>query len=97
MIVGYKHTDIGLQISIMRTRIELLRYALALGAFALVCACLSMFLLFAGYSHGGDWAFGLSLISMIISLSFGFYETSLSNKSLIVEIDDILAKESKSR
>lgn len=90
---GYVHAKIVKQLTILKKRIELLRYALSLNALALVCACLSMFLIFAGYQRSGEISFGTSLILMILSLTLSAYETSLSNTSLLVEINDIFKHE----
>lgn len=90
---GYKHSDIVRQLTVLRTRIELSRGMITLAAAALLLACLSMFLLFQDLQLGGKFSFGASLLAMIASISVSVYETALSNKSLNVEIDDILSKE----
>jgi hypothetical protein len=93
---GYIHVDVVEQLKILKKRIELSRLMLTLGVVALMSACVSMFLIFADYAFG-EAAFGLSIITMILSLFVSLYETSLSNKSLFIEIDDIFAKEQKSK
>lgn len=92
---GYRHNDISKQLMILKKRIELSRFMLTLAATALLFACLSMFMIYEGYQTAGQVIFGLSLIAMITSLIFSIYETSLSNKSLIIEINDVINKESK--
>ena len=91
---GYKRVEIVSQIKILKKRVELSRYMLEIGALALAFACLSMFLIFADQQAWGDRAFGLSLLAMITSLAISIYETVLSNKSLLIEVEDILKKES---
>lgn len=91
----YKRADLTAQLRILRRRIGIARIMLLIGAVALILACLSMFLLFAGHQAIGETAFGLSLVGLISSLIASIYETSLSNKSLNIEIDDILRKEEK--
>ncbi|MDQ5886205.1 MAG: hypothetical protein QG628_602 [Patescibacteria group bacterium] len=90
---GYKRVDITNQLHILTKRIELSRYMLTLGSFALMLACLSMFLIFVDRQNLGNKVFGLSIAAMITSLLVSMYETSLSNKSLLIEIDDIFKKE----
>lgn len=92
---GYVHVDVVAQLKILKKRIELSRIMLTFGVIALMSACLSMFLIFADYAFG-ELAFGFSIIAMIASLLISLYETSLSNKSLVIEINDIFTKE-KSR
>lgn len=90
---GYKRVNVVAQLKILQKRIELSRYMLEIGATALLAACLSMFLIFAEQQRGGEIAFGMSLIAMILSLFLSFYETALSNKSLQIEIEDIYKQE----
>ncbi len=91
---SYKRVKIIEQLKVMRLRIELARIMLALGATALMMACLSMFFIYINQQDAGNAAFGLSIIGMIASLFFSLYETALSNKSLLIEIDDVVKKES---
>lgn len=90
---GYKHIEVVSQINILKKRIELSRQMLTAGILALLFACLSMFLIFAGLQLAGIVIFSLSLIAMIISMFISLYETSLSNKALLIEVNDILKKE----
>lgn len=90
---GYKRVELTQQVRILKKRIELSRYMLLVGATALMLACISMFLIFAEQQRWGNYAFGLSIIFMIVSLFLSIAETTLSNKSLIIEADDILSKE----
>ena len=60
---------------------------------ALILACLSMFFIFINMQDAGKIVLGLSLLVMITSILISIFETSLSNKSLIIEIDDIVMKE----
>lgn len=90
---GYTRTQIVHQLTILKKRIELSRYMLTAGSVALMLACLSMFLIFAGFQDAGNISFGLSIVGMIVSIFISLYETWLSNKSLMVEINDIFEKE----
>lgn len=92
---GYKHNNLTKQLDILKKRIELSRLMLTSASSALLFACLSMYLIFQDMQDAGQIIFGLSLIAMIISLIFSLYETSLSNKSLLIEVSDVIKKESK--
>jgi hypothetical protein len=90
---GYKRVDITHQLHILARRIELSRHMLSMGSVALMLACLSMFFIFIQQQEFGNKVFGLSIAAMITSILISLYETSLSNKSLLIEIDDIFKKE----
>ncbi len=90
---GYKHIDVAKQLKILRRRIGLSRAMLASSATSLLLACLSMFLLFQLYTVAGEAVFALALVFMILSILFSLYETALSNRSLLIEVNDILKKE----
>ncbi len=90
---GYKRIDIVNQLHVLTERIELSRYMLMIGSVSLILACLSMFFIFLDQQNLGNKVFGLSIAAMITSILISLYETSLSNKSLMIEIDDIFKKE----
>lgn len=90
---GYVRKDIKAQLAILRRRLEYSRSMITFAALALILACLSMFLIFISQQLAGEVVFGLSLLSMIISSIISLYETRLSNKSLIMEMDDMLMSE----
>jgi len=89
----YIHTNLLEQLKILKKRIELLKYVLLSAMTALILACLSMFFIFINMQDAGKIVLGLSLLVMITSILISISETSLSNKSLIIEIDDIVMKE----
>jgi membrane-bound ClpP family serine protease len=91
---GYKHAHVIEQLNIMRHRLMLFRLMTGTASMALLLACLSMFLIFAEHNDAGTIAFGASLIAMILSIMFALTETALSNRSLNIEIQDVLTKES---
>lgn len=90
---GYVHIDLNRQLRILKRRIGLSRAMMTAGALALLAACLSMFLIFEKYQDAGEAIFAVSLVFMMISIGFSLYETTLSNRSLNIEINDILKKE----
>lgn len=92
-LAGQKHVDLVGQLGILKRRIELLKYMLSFGATALMSSCASMLLIYTGSQNAGEIVFGGALVLMIASLVLSLYETSLSNKSLLIEIDDIAKQE----
>lgn len=94
---GYTHTEIISQLVILKKRIELARRMIGIAIIALMLACLSMLFIFINWNTAGMMTFGASVLSMITSMVFSLYETRLSNKSLLIEIDDIMKKETNSQ
>ena len=92
---GYKHAELVRQLGILKKRVELARFMITVAATALLLACLSMFMIFGGWQEAGKVSFGASLLAMITSVILSLYETTLSNKSLIIEVDNMLADEKK--
>ena len=92
---GYVHTKLVAQLKILQRRIELSRYMLAVAVVALMLATLSMFLIFFEFQRAGNITFGSSIVAMLVSMILSLRETYMSNKSLMVEIEDIFTKESK--
>ena len=90
---GYVREDVIEQLAVLRRRIELSRYMMTFAATALMLACLSMFFIFISQQLTGESIFGLSLTFLIVSVIISMYETSLSNTSLFMEIDDLIAEE----
>lgn len=90
---GYLHTDLIVQLEILKKRIELSRHMISVAIGALMLACLSMLLIFVGFNDAGVITFGGSVIAMIATTIFSLYETQLSNQSLLIELHDILEKE----
>lgn len=90
---GHTHTAIVSQLTILKKRIELARHMISIAIGSLMLACLSMFFIFLGWNTVGVAVFGISVLAMILSMMFSLYEIRLSNKSLLIEIHDILEKE----
>jgi Protein of unknown function (DUF2721) len=90
---GYEHTDIVIQLGILKKRVELARHMITVAIGALILACLSMFLLLINWDGAGVSIFGVSVLAMIVSMLISLYESRLSNQSLLIELHDILAVE----
>lgn len=87
---GNNQSNLVFQMKLLHKRIEIVRRMQATGIGSLILASLSMFLIFADQQYAGKVVFGASLGVLIISMMMSFYETTLSNKALTYEIDNIL-------
>jgi hypothetical protein len=92
---NYVHTNVVHQLGILKKRIELSRSMISVSIFSLMLACLSMLLIFLELKDLGIFAFSSSVLGMILSMVLSLKETGLSNKSLSIEIDDIISRETK--
>jgi len=90
---GYKHVDVALQLKIMRRRISLFQLMIGTASISLLLACASMLFIYEHWQVAGEVTFAIALFCLILSITFALFETSLSNRSLDIEIDDILQKE----
>jgi hypothetical protein len=62
------------------------------GVISLFLCILSMLTLFLGYADIGDIGFGLSLLSMLLSLAYGLREVFISTQALEIELSDMESK-----
>ena len=79
------------QIANLRYRVYLIRNMQIFGVLSLLFCVVSMFALFAGWVLGGQWAFGIALILMIISMLISLRELQISVGALdllLVELED---------
>jgi hypothetical protein len=77
------------QISILKKRIFLIRNMQLLGIATMFISALSMFLIFYNLDKWVYIVFGLSLITMLLSLALCAVEVYLSNKALLIQIKDV--------
>jgi hypothetical protein len=79
------------QIKTLRHRISLIRYTQSLGILSLIF-CISS-LGFISLVNTIAWVlFGISILLMIVSLLFSFWEIHLSIRALDMEIEDVLGQ-----
>ena len=84
-----KSTVIIAQIGILKKRIFLIRNMQLLGIATMFIAAFSMFLIYYKLDEWVHAVFGLSLISMLLSLALCSVEVYLSNKALLIQIKDV--------
>ncbi|ATJ81889.1 DUF2721 domain-containing protein [Halomonas beimenensis] len=77
------------QILLLRKRISLTKRMQLAGVLSFLLCTLSMFALFLEWTQPGVWLFGISLVSLSISLIYSFWEILLSTNALNVQLQDI--------
>lgn len=75
------------QIDSMRLRMHLIRRMQAFGVLSFVMCTLSMFSLLSHWMFIGQSLFALSLILLVISLMFSFYEVNISTEAINIELE----------
>ncbi|RZK12866.1 MAG: DUF2721 domain-containing protein [Flavobacterium sp.] len=78
-----------LQIKNLNLRITLIRYMQLFGVLSLFLSVFAMLLLFVEQEIIGIYLFGLSLLSLLISLGISFWEISISVKALQLHLSDL--------
>ncbi|MDR6966052.1 hypothetical protein J2X31_000045 [Flavobacterium arsenatis] len=81
--------SILLQIKNLNLRIILIRYMQLFGVLSLFLSVFAMLLLFVEQELVGIYLFGLSLLSLLISLGISFWEISISVKALQMHLSDL--------
>ncbi|HEX5839187.1 MAG TPA: DUF2721 domain-containing protein [Anaerolineales bacterium] len=77
------------QIGNLRYRIYLIRNMQIFGVLSLLFCVISMFALFAGWTVGGQWTFGLALILMMMSMAVSLRELQISVGALDLLLADM--------
>ncbi len=78
-----------LEIKNLNLRLTLIRYMQLFGVLCLFLSVFAMLLLFVGQQLLGIYLFGLSLLSLLISLGMSFWEISISVKALRFHLSDL--------
>jgi len=82
--------SILIEIKNLNKRITLIRLMQLFGVFCLFLSVFAMFLLFLDYKTIGIYVFGVSLLSLLISLGISFWEISISVNALRVHLKDLM-------
>jgi len=75
------------QMDNLRLRIQVIRRMQAFGVLSFVLCTLSMFALLMQWSITGQLLFAGSLILLVISLLFSFYEVHISTEAINIELE----------
>lgn len=85
------------QLDNLRIRIYVIRLMQAFGVLSFVFCTLSMFSLLLAWIVLGQFLFASSLILLVISLLFSFYEVNISTKAINIELESFDEKIAKNR
>ncbi len=77
------------QIESMRLRVNLIRLMQLYGVVSLFLCVLCMFCLFAGFALMGKFLFGLSLLSLLVSLGLSTREIHISTRALNIQLESL--------
>ena len=80
------------QIANLRQRITLIRRMQALGVMSFILCAVSMFLVFVRLEMVAQYAFGLSIFLLLLSLICSFYEITISTRAIEIELEDLEQK-----
>lgn len=80
------------QIKNLNLRLTLIRYMQLFGVLSLFLSVFAMLLLFLEHQLFSIYLFGLSLLSLLISLGISFWEISISVKALKMHLEDLIDK-----
>ena len=80
------------QMDNLRLRIQVIRRMQAFGVMSFVLCTLSMFALLMQWSITGQMLFASSLILLVISLLFSFYEVNISTEAINIELEKFDAR-----
>ena len=81
------------QISSLRYRVTLIRHMQSGGVVSFLLCALSMFFIFIDSHSAGKILFGLSLLSLAVSLVLSLVEVLLSTNALNIVLDDMAKRE----
>jgi hypothetical protein len=84
-----------LEIKNLNLRLTLIRYMQMAGVLSLFLSVFSMMMLFVEQQLFGVYFFGLSLLSLLISLGLSFWEINISVDALRLHLSDLVEKEAK--
>ncbi len=82
-----------LQIKNLNLRLTLIRYMQLFGILCLFLSVFAMLLLFIGQQLASIYLFGLSLLTLLISLALSFWEISISVRALRLNLSDLYKNE----
>lgn len=75
------------QIDNLRIRMAVIRLMQAFGVLSFVFCTLSMFSLLLAFQVAGMYLFAASLLLLVVSLLFSFYEVNISTKAINIELE----------
>jgi len=86
-----ENKSILIEIANLNLRLTLIRYMQLFGVASLFLSVFTMLVLFFNFQVIGLYFFGVSLLSLLISLASSFWEISISVKALQVHLSDLIS------
>jgi len=80
---------IGIQITLLRRRLFLIRNMQASAILSFLGAVITMSLLYTEHTNWANYIFGMSLFTLMISLILSFIEVQLSTKALSIQLKSL--------
>ncbi|CAM3883648.1 DUF2721 domain-containing protein [Arcobacter cloacae] len=80
------------QIENLKKRLELTKWMQFFGVVSMLMCTISMFSLFLEFNNFGKQIFGLSLVTMCLSLFISLWEVYISSNALNLELKDLYEK-----
>jgi len=87
-----KNQELSGQIANLKKRLELTKWMQFFGVVSMLMCTISMFALFLHFYTLGKNVFGLSLITMCVSLLISLWEVYISSNALNLELKDLDSK-----
>ena len=84
-----EHAIIKGQIQNLKTRLSLIRNMQIFGISSFFLCVLSMFMLFSDNEQLGNYAFGASMLLLLLSLALSLREIQISTDALTLELGDM--------
>ncbi|GEM53874.1 hypothetical protein B0A58_07965 [Flavobacterium branchiophilum NBRC 15030 = ATCC 35035] len=78
-----------LEIKNLHLRLTLIKYMQLSGVFSLFLSVFSMLMLFLNFDNGALLLFGISLLSLLVSLGISFWEISISIDALKLHLSSL--------
>ena len=88
----HEELELAGQIKNLKKRLELTKWMQFFGVVSILMCTISMFSLFLGFYDLGKKVFGLSLITMCLSLFISLWEVYISSNALNLELKDLYDK-----
>jgi hypothetical protein len=85
-----ENSTILLEIKNLNLRLTLIRYMQLFGVLSLFLSVFAMLLLFVNQELAGIYLFGVSLLSLLISLGISFWEISISVTALRLHLSGLI-------
>ena len=81
--------NLSKQIIHLRKRVSLIIAMQALGVISIIFCTISMICIYMGMQIAGEAIFGISLLTMVLSLLVSLWEITISGKALNIELSDM--------